>query len=145
MGYRYPRIGYPFITDTSKKLVSRLCPAFNSHNVVSRWTCRILHLFHHVYPIVSFFSFLHPYKFFANLADISLAIQCSKFERNIHSSIPTFLFFFHRIILNLQFSYKMQNSKSRTKSIQHLYFLLLFQIFLQRSKKEINSSSTSIH
>lgn len=85
MGYRYPRIGYPFITDTSKKLVSRLCPAFNSHNVVSRWTCHILHLFHHVYPIVSFFSFLHPSKFFANLADISLAIQCSKFERNIHS------------------------------------------------------------
>lgn len=149
MGYRYPRIGYPFITDTSKKLVSRLCPAFNSHNVVSRWTCRILHLFHHVYPIVSFFSFLHPYKFFANLADISLAIQCSKFERNIHSenllrsllSSP----FFIELFSNLQSSYKMQNSKSRTKSIQHLYFLLLFQIFLQRSKKEINSSSTSIH
>lgn len=149
MGYRYPRIGYPFITDTSKKLVSRLCPAFNSHNVVSRWTCHILHLFHHVYPIVSFFSFLHPSKFFANLADISLAIQCSKFERNIHSenllrsllSSP----FFIELFSNLQSSYKMQNSKSRTKSIQHLYFLLLFQIFLQRSKKEINSSSTSIH
>ena len=142
MGYRYPRIGYPFITDTSKKLVSRLCPAFNSHNVVSRWTCHILHLFHHVYPIVSFFSFLHPSKFFANLADISLAIQCSKFERNIHSenllrsllSSP----FFIELFSNLQSSYKMQNSKSRTKLIQHRF---TFSLPLSNPSPEIQKGN----